>query len=209
MKKGFTLIEVISVISIIGLLLTLVAPSVNRIIVNNQNKTYLLSSKNIYNFINNYTIDNNIKLPISYVYDGYNIYYNNLSIVTSQALKDSTGIIEIDSNGSIKLKITNGKICATNYDSDEIVIDECDIEEEIYMILTKHIYDVAYSNDITKTYTFSSGKLQSDDLDITFKHSYLFNATGKIENGIIYMLYNDTCVTNDNGFKIVSKDTCI
>ena len=45
MKKGFTLVEVISVISIIGLLLALVAPSVNKIIINNQNKTYLISSK--------------------------------------------------------------------------------------------------------------------------------------------------------------------
>lgn len=56
-NKGFTLIEILSVIIILGILLMISGVSVSKYIKNSQNKTYLSFEKNLKTAANNYMID--------------------------------------------------------------------------------------------------------------------------------------------------------
>ena len=63
MKKGFTLVEILGVIVIIGFLVIMVIPAVTNIIRNSREELYKVQIKNIENAAKNWAAENPFKMP--------------------------------------------------------------------------------------------------------------------------------------------------
>lgn len=123
MKKGFTLVELLAVIIILGILGLIVVPMVNETISNQKEKLYKRQIETIISSAESWGTKNSSKLTE----DGTSIYVNVTTLVSSGNLKN-TDIKDPRNN-----KIMNGCV-SISYDDEynQYVYEYIDSNEETY-----------------------------------------------------------------------------
>ncbi len=134
MKKGFTLIEILAVIGILGLLIILALPTVMNLYYNSVRNTFELNAKNILKAAENaYDVAkiNRIQRQTTiYTYEaGEESVSGNMEMNFSGS-KPENGVVTINKNGTVAFYLYNGKYCATKLsNSNEVIIEEKSFEE--------------------------------------------------------------------------------
>lgn len=118
-SKGFTLVELIAVIIIIGVLLLIIVPNVSRTLKKSEIKTFTASAKGVIRAATEY-----------YAEDG-------VTVTSGECINAVSGTIDFDKdyqitggqicyvNDQVYLdKITNGKYCATG-NNDDLNVEVC------------------------------------------------------------------------------------
>lgn len=123
MKKGFTLVELLAVIIILGILGLIVVPMVNETISNQKEKLYKRQIETIISSAESWGTKNSSKLTE----DGTSIYVNVTTLVSSGNLKN-TDIKDPRNN-----KVMNGCV-SISYDDEynQYVYEYIDSNEETY-----------------------------------------------------------------------------
>lgn len=108
MKKGFTLVELLAVIAILGLLSAISIPLVTKQINNSKEKAYENQEKTIINaakrwvFDNDNLLDNSEKITLSIDRIQRDGYLTNGDVIDPRTEKKLTGCIEISYNQDYK-----------------------------------------------------------------------------------------------------------
>lgn len=99
---GFTLIEVLAAIILIGLIMVIVVPKINKTINNSKKNTYELSAKRLVEGLNNYAIERKAAL-VSFSGCYYDFQYNetNCDDFNFSGKKPTGGRINVDTDGNV------------------------------------------------------------------------------------------------------------
>ena len=82
MKKGFTLVELLAVIVIIGLIATITSPIITDVITTSKRKSFedsaITLTKAAQNYYSSLTLDDTVKIPILVTFEGTVIRYSKV-----------------------------------------------------------------------------------------------------------------------------------
>lgn len=190
-SKGFTIIELLAIIIIIGLIVLLITPAVNKLIENSENKSYNFQIKTIEDSAINFSIEygNSINdlesftIDLKLLKDLAFIDFDIRNPKTNKYFSDDTLITLTKNKGSYKASVI---------DYDSTTIDE-NVKYKDYIILIKS-GDVSTSNVVVLN--FDGIKLS--DYSVT-------NEVGStILEGYTTNIYNVT--VDGNNYKIIKLD---
>ena len=190
-SKGFTIIELLAIIIIIGLIVLLITPAVNNLIENSENKSYNFQIKSIEDAAINFSIEygNSISdldyftIDLKLLKDLAFIDFDIRNPKTNKYFSDDTLITLTKNKGSYKASVI---------DYDSTTIDE-NVKYKDYIILIKS-GDVSTSNVVVLN--FDGIKLS--DYSVT-------NEVGStILEGYTTNIYNVT--VDGNNYRIVKLD---
>lgn len=190
-SKGFTIIELLAIIIIIGLIVLLITPAVNKLIENSENKSYNFQIKTIEDSAINFSIEygNSISdlesftIDLKLLKDLAFIDFDIRNPKTNKYFSDDTLITLTKNKGSYKASVI---------DYDSTTIDE-NVKYKDYIILIKS-GDVSTSNVVVLN--FDGIKLS--DYSVT-------NEVGStILEGYTTNIYNVT--VDGNNYRIVKLD---
>ena len=150
-KKGFTLVELLAVIVLLGLLAILITPKITETLKKQKKAIFTNSVEGIVNAINNDIADDSSISTEMSQYRAYEFDVNKLylivednmskdeSIEISGNIKNGTGRVVVTDVNKIALAITDGKYCAkkgTNERNIKVTEmgaeDKCELEEGIF-----------------------------------------------------------------------------
>lgn len=103
-KKGFTLVELLTIICVIGLILGIAIPSTNKILRNAKENKFTADSRTILSSVESYVTENNYKIPD----EGIALEYLDLDL---KSLNGYTGVVKYDGNNVYLDSITNNELC--------------------------------------------------------------------------------------------------
>ena len=190
-SKGFTIIELLAIIIIIGLIVLLITPAVNNLIENSENKSYNFQIKSIEDAAINFSIEygnsitdlDSFTIDLKLLKDLAFIDFDIRNPKTSKYFSDDTLITLTKNKGSYKASVI---------DYDSTTIDE-NVKYKDYIILIKS-GDVSTSNVVVLN--FDGIKLS--DYSVT-------NEVGNtILEGYTTNIYNVT--VDGNNYRIVKLD---
>lgn len=118
-KKGFTLVELLATIILIGMLALIIIPSVAGIITRSEKKTFMASVKGIIRAANDYYASDDVEVE-----DGSCIKATSGTIKLTKDYQITGGNICYINNETYLDKVTNGKYCATGT-LDNLIIEKC------------------------------------------------------------------------------------
>ena len=189
--KGFTIIELLAIIIIIGLIVLLITPAVNNLIENSENKSYNFQIKSIEDAAINFSIEygnsitdlDSFTIDLKLLKDLAFIDFDIRNPKTNNYFSDDTLITLTKNKGSYKASVV---------DYDSTTIDE-NVKYKDYIILIKS-GDVSTSNVVVLN--FDGIKLS--DYSVT-------NEVGStILEGYTTNIYNVT--VDGNNYRIVKLD---
>ena len=123
-KRGFTLIELIAVIFLIGLIALIITPSVLNIVENSRKKAFLADVRSILSMAEANNVRTNYE-KLTYTVTDNKIYDEDGNELDSGGSNPLNGTIKFDVNGKSSLAIYNNKWCATkSSNKNEIEITE-------------------------------------------------------------------------------------
>ena len=126
MKKGFTLIEIIAVIVILGVLAIIIAPNVIEVMNNAEKDTFREFAEGVVRTIST-DADNKGYKGENYSVKGGQIYDSSNTKLNTLGGSNESGIASINDSGKVTLNIHNDKWCATKgYDSSKIEVTKYD-----------------------------------------------------------------------------------
>ncbi len=190
-SKGFTIIELLAIIIIIGLIVLLITPAVNNLIENSENKSYNFQIKSIEDAAINFSIEygnsindlDSFTIDLKLLKDLAFIDFDIRNPKTNKYFSDDTLITLTKNKGSYKASVI---------DYDSTTIDE-NVKYKDYIILIKS-GDVSTSNVVVLN--FDGIKLS--DYSVT-------NEVGStILEGYTTNIYNVT--VDGNNYRIVKLD---
>lgn len=190
-SKGFTIIELLAIIIIIGLIVLLITPVVNNLIENSENKSYNFQIKSIEDAAINFSIEygnsitdlDSFTIDLKLLKDLAFIDFDTRNPKTNKYFSDDTLITLTKNKGSYKASVI---------DYDSTTIDE-NVKYKDYIILIKS-GDVSTSNVVVLN--FDGIKLS--DYSVT-------NEVGStILEGYTTNIYNVT--VDGNNYRIVKLD---
>lgn len=131
-KKGFTLIEVLAIIILLGIIIVIIAPKVVNTIRDSKKKSYEVSVNNIVKSLNSIAIDKKANLVS---FEGCSIDFDN-DVNTCTDLKYSgelptSGSITVDSNGNV-----NGSV---GYGDNRYLVEENNVQIDLLPIEYVHV----------------------------------------------------------------------
>lgn len=103
-KKGFTLVELLTIICVIGLILGIAIPSANKILRNAKESKFIADSRTILSSVESYITENNYKIPD----EGIALEDLDLDL---KSLNGYTGVVKYDGNNVYLDSITNNELC--------------------------------------------------------------------------------------------------
>lgn len=190
-SKGFTIIELLAIIIIIGLIVLLITPAVNNLIENSENKSYNFQIKSIEDAAINFSIEygnsitdlDSFTIDLKLLKDLAFIDFDIRNPKTNKYFSDDTLITLTKNKGSYKASVI---------DYDSTTIDE-NVKYKDYIILIKS-GDVSTSNVVVLN--FDGIKLS--DYSVT-------NEVGStILEGYTTNIYN--VIVDGNNYRIVKLD---
>ncbi len=150
-KKGFTLVELLAVIVLLGLLAILITPKITETLKKQKKAIFTNSVEGIVNAINNDIADDSSISTEMSQYRAYEFDVNKLylivednmskdeSIKISGNIKNGTGRVVVTDVNKIALAITDGKYCAKKGANERDINvtemgaeDKCELEEGIF-----------------------------------------------------------------------------
>lgn len=126
-KKGFTLVELLAVIIILGLLAVLIIPKVLTSLNEAESKSHLTSAKNLVKTAelksaNNQLTGNNDLIMVDYTND------INVDSIEYNGSKPTAGQIKVTNSGRVEMAVKIGDNCyKKSYNSDDITTEEYNI----------------------------------------------------------------------------------
>lgn len=108
MKKGFTLVELLAVITVIGFLLALIVPKLTDVLAESEKSIEKESVKGILDAANLHYGKHMKDNPVDYNFNGYTNIYNDLKFGGKEPDK---GIVYIKANGEIELRVLFKNTC--------------------------------------------------------------------------------------------------
>ena len=108
MKKGFTLVELLSVIAIISILTLLIVPKVNETIINSKKNVNRNSVSGVVKAADVYYTKHLSDKPSDYGFDGVTNIYSNLKVKGSEP---DSALVRIKKTGEVEVRILFGKTC--------------------------------------------------------------------------------------------------
>lgn len=103
-KKGFTLVELLTIICVIGLILGIAIPSTNKILRNAKENKFIADSRTILSSVESYITENNYKIPD----EGIALEDLDLDL---KSLNGYSGVVKYDGNNVYLDSITNNELC--------------------------------------------------------------------------------------------------
>lgn len=103
-KKGFTLVELLTIICVIGLILGIAIPSTNKILRNAKESKFIADSRTILSSVESYITENNYKIPD----EGIALEDLDLDL---KSLNGYSGVVKYDGNNVYLDSITNNELC--------------------------------------------------------------------------------------------------
>ncbi|MBQ8871252.1 MAG: type II secretion system protein, partial [Bacilli bacterium] len=150
-KKGFTLVELLAVIVLLGLLAILITPKITETLKKQKKAIFTNSVEGIVNAINNDIADDSSISTEMSQYRAYKFDVNKLylivednmskdeSIEISGKIKNGTGRVVVTDVNKIALAITDGKYCAKKGANERDINvtemgaeDKCELEEGVF-----------------------------------------------------------------------------
>lgn len=204
-KKGFTLVELLAVIIVLGTILTITVSITNKSLEESKKDIYISSVTNLSKALSEYYIEENILSDFKECYYDFNNDETTCENFKFTGEKPDCGIIKIDSKGNI-----NG---AVNYKDNIITVYNGKVEPIKKGSCETHYY-VDTTNDYRNIELIENKKL--DGIYTITNEGKLLNKTGEIEiqttrkpNDGFLSYTNNTlengCITLD-GNKIIIED---
>lgn len=189
-KNGFTLVELIAVIIILGLIGIIIIPNITQTIETQREKAFKTSISGLLDTVKQASQKDDFSTKV-YRFDEKSLYEcdengencsNSVSITTDGKIANGTGYIKVTKDGLYSLNIKNDKYCSYKnyYSGIEVTTNEnlCTFASNINDVIDKTIY---YKNadDIERYFIIQNGSLilkyengSSIDPIITLKNSY-------------------------------------
>ena len=122
-KRGFTLVELLAVVIILGIISIIIYPVLNKILKENRRKAFEASLDSVVRAAELYKTDNNNNIDIIN-YDDEKIDISNLGKWKSGTISDG-----VDTDGKTKIYLTgfyDGEFCATGFSGNFTIVEgEC------------------------------------------------------------------------------------
>jgi len=183
-EKGFTLVELLAVIVIIGILSVLVVPNVVKTLRSSKENMFITSTQSLYKVMQNYIIKEQLKDPLTEVTGSFSNY--------------CSGFDELEgykTNNNYYVEISNGKISKIAINNDDFIIDTIDSNTKIENIDKSKLRDYTADDDICSG--GSSCSINSSKLYCKISN----NNTVYADN------VSSTYVTSATGINFASKST--
>lgn len=173
LKTGFTLVELMAVIIIIGVVLLIVIPNVSGVLKRAEQKTFASSAKGVIRSANDYFTDGGFTVS-----EGACVYADSGTIEFDKNYQITGGEICYVEGQTYLKRVTNGKYCATG-NSDNLTVNICSdsitITFEVvdafnnyfgYVNDNKKNIFVANSNDFAFINGYGSGDVDSIIIEV-------------------------------------------
>ena len=213
-KKGFTLVELVAVILVLGVILLITVPLVTNLITNSQKSAYKETAMGVIRAFENEVAENKYeKLPVIYEVNGNKISKLNSTVeneIDYDGKLESTGHIYMNGHESTAIFIQNDKYCAIKEfaDKEAKVYKKGSNECELGLQSSSKWYLEAanYQVEINSSFTIPKpvGKdNEGNDLDITWT---ITNVTqNKIVGENIWTIAADQTTNLNDIFEVYYK----
>ncbi len=175
-KKGFTLVELLAVVIILGIISIIIYPVLNKVLKDNRKKAFEASLDSVVRAAELYKADNNNNLDI--------IDYDDGTIDISNLGKWKTGTISdgVDTDGLTKIYLAgfyDGEFCATGFSGNLTIVEgECESVPQLCFIM---------ENNTITDYGFEYSACPLDIVIPTkvYNEDVLYIGTGAFSSSII------------------------
>lgn len=214
-KNGFTIVELIAVIVILGLIGIVIVPTVNNAIEKQRKKAFITSVSGILATVKSES-QNNGFVTKAYLFDTNKLYEcdengtncsTTASITTDGKIKNGEGYIKVTKDGLYGLYIKTNNFCSfKTYFSDITTAEDmsyCDFGDTVTYILDRTLY---YNNDgLSRRFDLNNGTLS-----LTNEDSTILDPPIEIETGFLTSINGSIEVSgiNLNSTEIEGSSFC-
>lgn len=187
MKKGFTLVETLAIILILGIILSISFFAINKTVENSRREAFKVSVKNAINSVDYYLTSNNIDVSSTEIISVKDLELKNVEQFTS-------GIIRISGDEYEAVMVTNGRYCASGTNQNLTIVKECyELDMTEPLLNESKIVIVVKSNSIT---------ILVPNESITEEESSIKNYTYELENKELN--FNEKVTSENNSYQFIN-----
>lgn len=205
-RKGFTLVELLAVIIILGIIMVIIIPKVTTTIKDSKQKTYESSARALEREAENfYLMKKSKQEQFSGCTYNFTTNTNTCDGYDFKGEKPTSGGIKISSDGKSAFGLKFDDYCySKGYNDDEITAiktDDCSIPKQIGDEITisgEHFYVIdsnAYETKLLAKYNINSGPNKNDELPENRQDESLTNVADSTDNDYGTINFDATWVT--------------
>ncbi len=196
-KKGFTLVEILAVVIILGIISVIVYPVLNKMLKDNRKRAFEASLSSVVRAAELYKTDNNNTLGII-DYDDNVIDMSNLGKWKAGTLTD-----KVDTDGSTKIYLTgfyDGEFCATGFENNFTIVEGNCVEtpELCFMVEDNTVVEYGFNYSVCPSSVSIPTKIGDEDIfyigegafaDSSVSSVVIPNSIKEIRDGAFYDSY--------------------